>query len=84
MLLLLLLKAFVKAINPEPKTTTDSTVVQLSGANKSCPSPGRSADIRMKNLQQLKYMQQLLDDNILTKTEFLEQKRKILEALNEL
>lgn len=45
---------------------------------------GRSADIRLKNLEQLKCLQQLLDDKVLTENEFKEQKTIILEALRKL
>ena len=47
-------------------------------------APKKSADLRMKNLQQLQYLQQLHDDNILSDTEFLEQKGIILDALRKL
>ena len=47
-------------------------------------SPGKSVDLRMKNLQQLRYIQQLLEDNILSENEFLEQKKCILESLRKL
>ena len=47
-------------------------------------APEKSADLRMKNLQQLRYLQQLHDDNILSDTEFLEQKGIILDALHKL
>jgi hypothetical protein len=47
-------------------------------------SPGKSIDLRMKNLQQLRYIQQLFEDNILSEPEFLEQKKNILESLRKL
>ena len=47
-------------------------------------SPGKSVDLRMKNLQQLRFIQQLFDDNILSQEEFLEQKKSILEAIRKL
>ncbi len=40
-------------------------------------SPGKSVDLRMKNLQQLRYLQQLLQDNVLSEQEYLEQKRNV-------
>ena len=46
-------------------------------------SPGKSVDLRMKNLQ-LHFIQQLFDDYILSQDEFLEQKESILEALRKL
>ena len=47
-------------------------------------SPGKSVDLHMKNLQQLRFIQQLFDDNILSQDEFFEQKKSILEALRKL
>lgn len=47
-------------------------------------SPGRAADVRMKNLEQLRYVQQLLDDGIITSDEFFEQKTCILESLRKI
>ena len=38
-------------------------------------SPGKAVDLRMKNYQQLRYIQQLFDDAILTEGEYMEQKR---------
>ena len=45
-------------------------------------SPGKSVDLRMKNLQQLRYTQ-LFEDNILSEDEFLEQKKESLRKLNQ-
>ena len=56
----------------------------------SCPTtcPGvssdRAVDLRMKNYQQLRYLQQLYEDNILNESEYTEQKRSILAALRTL
>ena len=47
-------------------------------------SPGRAVDLRMKNYQQLRYLQQLYEDNILNEDEYTEQKRSILAALRNL
>ena len=47
-------------------------------------SPGRAADVRMKNYEQLRYLQSLLDDGILSLDEFCEQKQTILFALKKL
>ena len=44
-------------------------------------SPSKTVDLRMKNLQQLRYLRQLLDDNILTAEEYQEQKLIIITAL---
>ena len=47
-------------------------------------SPGRSVELRMKNFEQLRYLQQLYDDGILMTTEYEEQKEKILSILRKL
>ena len=47
-------------------------------------SPGKAVDLRMKNYQQLRYIQQLFDDRILTESEYAEQKRDILASLKQL
>ena len=46
-------------------------------------SPGRSVELRMKNFEQLRYLQHLYDDGILT-AEYEEQKGKILSSLRKL
>lgn len=33
-------------------------------------SPGKCAEVRMQNLQQLRYLQELYNDNILTEAEY--------------
>ena len=40
-------------------------------------SPGKAVDLRMKNYQQLRYIQQLFDDGILTEVEYIEQKSSL-------
>ena len=80
--------AFVKAM----KSTSDEKASDSSqkgdeqnlNVNQLGISPEKSADLRMKNLQQLRYLQQLHNDNILSDTEFLEQKGIILDALRKL
>ena len=46
-------------------------------------SPGQAADVHMKNLE-LRFMQKLVDDGILSQEEFLEQKHCIMEALRKI
>lgn len=43
-----------------------------------------AVELRMKNFEQLRYLQQLYDDNILSCTEYTEQKQKILDCLSKL
>ena len=47
-------------------------------------SPGKTVELRSKNLQQLRDLQQLYDDRILSAAEFAEQKSMVLEALRKL
>ena len=47
-------------------------------------STGKAAELRMKNLEQLRYLQGLYDDNILSDSELVEQKRIVLDALSKL
>lgn len=47
-------------------------------------SPRKSVDLRMKNLEQLHYIKQLYEDNILTDKEFIEQKQTIIDSLRKL
>ena len=41
-------------------------------------SPGKSVELRMKNFEQLRYLQQLYEDHILDESEYKEQKQKKL------
>ena len=66
--------AIAKAFSPMPNSPL-STQVKCS--------PSKIADIRMKNLEQLRYLQQLREDGILTE-EFLLQKNIVLKSLNKL
>lgn len=47
-------------------------------------SPGKAIELRMKNYEQLRYLQQLLDDGILSQSEYTEQKQDILGSLRKL
>ena len=47
-------------------------------------SPGKAVDLRMKNYEQLRYLQQLYDDGILDQKEYIEQKQDILKFLRKL
>ena len=47
-------------------------------------SPGKVIELRMKNYEQLRYVQQLYDDGILSKDEYSEQKEEILVSLKRL
>ena len=88
---------FFSAGQPQKNTQQDTlssalgdaavAVVEALGGRNSTPCRERTAmqvDLRMKNLQQLGYLKQLYDDNILTKEEFTEQKENILSAIRKL
>ena len=47
-------------------------------------SPLKAADLRMKHLEQLRFLQQLMEDGIITKDEFMEQKERVLKNLREI
>lgn len=64
---------------PGTSTTPTAACVSTTGV-----SPGKSADLRMKNLQQLRFLQQLLEDRVIDDAEFMEQKRITLDALRKL
>ena len=60
-----------KAINPSTSGAQEDSGSQASQSSIAI-SPGKSVDLRLKNLQQLRFIQQLFDDNILSQDEFLE------------
>lgn len=47
-------------------------------------SPSKKVDVRLKNLEQLRILQNLLEDGILSFEEFTQQKRIVLQELNTL
>lgn len=62
-----------------------STPEKSAVASQQCGiSPAKVADVRMKNLEQLKFLQQLYEDGILSHAEFIEQKGIILDSLRKL
>jgi len=67
---------------PSKTNSPPVTPVQLSTA--AGVSPAKSVELRMKNFEQLRYLQQLFDDGILSEGEFTEQKQSILSALRKL
>lgn len=81
------------------ETLTDAAVAfakTISGGKENeaqqatkCPSdvglsPGKRIELRMKNLEQLRYLQQLFEDQILDEKEYVEQKGSILLSLRKL
>ena len=71
--------AIVEALQDKGKTTAVSTAPVSTGI-----SPIKCIDLRMKNFEQLRYLQSLLDDGILSETEYAEQKTCILDSLKKL
>lgn len=65
---------------PLPVTSTRNS----SNGSSIGLSPGRLAELRMKNIQQLRELQRLYEENVLTLEEFAGQKRIVLETLRKL
>ena len=75
-------EAVAKAFSPPPPTpVSDSSARYVSSIGI---SPGKSTDLRLKNLQQLRVLQQLYEENVITDKELSEQKSLILDALHKL
>ena len=72
--------AFVNAMKPGVATDMDKST--SPGSNSVGISPGKSTQLRMQNLQQLRYLQQLYEDNILSSDEFTQLVMKSLRNLN--
>lgn len=71
--------AFAKVLHPDKSTTE-----QAKTPVPSCLSPGKAIELRMKNFEQLRYLQQLSEDGILSPVEYMEQKQTILTSLRKL
>ena len=69
--------AIVKALGGETST-------KRCDSPTSVYSPSKSVELRMKNFEQLRYLQQLFDDGVVMQEEYLEQKQGILCALKKL
>ncbi len=61
----------------------DRTVASTPPQRVTC-SPSKTVDIRMKNIEQLRSLQRLREDGILTEEEFQTQKQIVLQSLNTL
>ena len=91
---------FANAVKtPDIKQCSSQSVVIASSDSPSTPvaassvrdlpvttgiSPGKITDLRMKNLRELRELQGLLEQNILTQQEFVEQKQLVLDSLRKL
>ena len=69
-------------------TCANVVITSPSSASKSCPimghSPSKISDLRMRYIKELRELQELLERNVLTQDEFLEQKSIILDAMRKL
>ena len=68
------------------KMITTPSSAQPAGATSSTVglSPCKAADLRMKHLEQLRCLQQLMEDNIISESEFKEQKEIIIATLRKI
>lgn len=73
-----IIKAFSTPQNP-PATLNLKSTPGATGI-----SPGKCTDLRSKNLQQLRVLQELYEDKILSDSELAEQKAIVLDALRSL
>ena len=79
--------AIVKALrNDSQSQANDTTVTQTQLPSVASVSPAKSVELRMKNVERLRYLQQLFDDDVhvLTQEEYMEQKQSILSSLRKL
>jgi len=79
--------ALVKIVEqkaPGPPNTPAKPDIPMPEVSFSGVSPSRAAELRMKNFEQLRYLQGLFDDGIITDNELVEQKRMVLDALRKL
>ena len=75
----------------EALTSAANAFAQAFGGSPACRkesvpptstmSPLKAADLRMKHLEQLRFLQQLMEDGIITRDEFAEQKETVLKTL---
>ena len=64
--------------------TTPPKPLQTTSYGGNGISPGHTAELRMKKLQELRELQQLLEENVISKEEFNEQKTLLLNSLRKL
>ena len=73
--------AVAKAFSPPSTSQVATASSQMPSTPTVGMSPGKSIELRMKNLQQLRYVQELYEENILSEAEFMEQKQDSLQKL---
>ena len=72
--------ALTQALNHKKGTDSDEQSTSISTTT----TMQMQVDLRMKNLEQLKFIKQLYDDRVLTEAEFTEQKENVLSAIRKL
>lgn len=77
-------KVFAPASTASEAQSPSASENEHQTVNKSVLSPSTCTGLRMKNLEQLKYLQQLLAEGVLSETEYTEQKNIILDTLRNL
>ena len=77
--------AFAQAFSGSPANLSQKESVPSTPSGSSVGmSPLKVADLRMKHLEQLRYLQQLMEDGIISKDEFVEQKGIVLGTLRKI
>lgn len=74
--------AFAQAFSGSPACQKNS--VPPTPSTSVGMSPLKAADLRMKHLEQLRFLQQLMEDGIISKDEFTEQKEIVLKTLRKI
>ena len=77
-------KVFAEAVTSSRQGTPSSASHLSQTSSSTCISPAKKVDLRMKNYEQLRFLQQLYDDGILCEKEYTEQKESILGFLRAL
>lgn len=76
--------AFAQALRNDNQCTSQPATPTPVCTTAGTLSAAKVVDLRMKNFEQLRYLQQLFDNGILTQAEYTEQKNNILCALRNL
>ena len=79
-------KVFAEAVasNRHVSPSSGPHCSQSQTSTSACISPAKKVDLRMKNYEQLRFLQQLYDDGILCEKEYTEQKESIIGFLRTL
>lgn len=77
-------EAFAKVVTSTSTGDQHTCTTPSSSMSTGRISPSKSIELRMKNFEQLRYLQQLFDDGILNDKEYTEQKENIISSLRKL